>query len=131
MSRCAMLVLVLLGGCAEKGVVCDTMAVSSVLVHLTDAEGAPLGGEIAATDEAGARVDTQCATSDTGGVACADWIVGWEVAGTITITASASDGCNTGTGTVSVEVPMDASGCHVVSQEVTLPITEWTDLDCG
>ncbi len=116
----------------EKQGACTDMAASSVLVHLVGEDGVtPIVGEISATDEAGNRVDTECATSDTGGVGCSDWIVGWEVSGKIEIHATATDLCNDGAGSATVDVPVDEAGCHVIPQEITLTIGEWTDLDCG
>lgn len=43
-------------------------------------------------------------------------MLGYEVACEITVTANAYDGCNYGT---------------VVTQEATLEVAEWRDLDCG
>ena len=90
----------------------------------------PLVATVTAVDADGNDVDVSCADGSDG-TTCTDWIVGYEVEGEIVVTADAYDGCNDGTGSVTVDVPLDEDGCHVVQQEATLSVDEWTDLDCG
>lgn len=119
------MLLLLACASAEPGVACTEIAAASSLIHVVDESGAPLVAEIAAVDEEGNAVTAECANE-----ACTDWIVGYEVVGEITITVNAYDGCNYGTGVVVVDVPLDEEGCHVVQQEATLEVGEWTDLGC-
>lgn len=109
--------------------ICTDLAAASSLIHVVDTEGNPLVAEIIAVDADGNDVEATCAGADVD--ACTDWIVGYEIQGEITIAAEVYDGCNTGTGTVTVDVPLDDTECHVVQQEATLVVDEWTDLDCG
>ncbi|MFZ5481835.1 MAG: hypothetical protein ACOZNI_34055 [Myxococcota bacterium] len=123
-----MLTLLIALACYEE-TACTDLAAASSLVHVVGPDGEPLVAEISAVDEDGNPVEATCAGADP--EACTNWIVGYEVAGEIEITATADDGCNTGTGVVIVDVQMDEDGCHVVQQEATLTVDEWTDLDCG
>ncbi len=119
--------LLLLAACFADEQACTTLAAASALVHVVGPDDQPLVAELSAVDADGNDVSVECAD---GGTDCTDWIVGWEVEGEITITADADDGCNTGTGVVVVDVPLDESGCHVVQQEATLAVTDWTDIGC-
>lgn len=127
----ALLPLLSIAGCGEEEVVCTEEAVSSVDVHTVGQDGVTeIVAEVTATDADGNPVEATCAEADaTDG--CSHWIVGWEVAGAITVHATANDGCNDGSGEATVTVEMDDAGCHVVTQELTLTLDEWTDLDCG
>jgi hypothetical protein len=130
MSRLALLLapLPLLSACVE--VACDDYAAASALVSVVGEDGStPLVAVVTAEDGEGNPVDVSCAGADPD--ACTEWIVGYEVEGQITVRAEADDGCNLGTGTLVLDVPMDEDGCHVVQQEGTLVVDEWTDLDCG
>ncbi len=122
------LLLLSLVACPTE-VACTDLAAASALVHVVGPTGDPLVATVTATDADGNDVDVHCADVSTD--TCTDWVVGYEVQGEITITADADDGCNTGTGSVTVDVPLDDDGCHVVQQEATLEVAEWTDLDCG
>ena len=127
----ALVPLLSLAGCdAGEKLVCTEEAVSSVSVRTVGPDGEDIPSDVTATDADGNPVEATCADADTAG-GCSRWTVGWEVAGDITIHATASDGCNTGTGEATVTVEMDESGCHVVTQDLTLAVDEWTDLDCG
>ncbi len=118
-----------LAACTAPGTMCTDYAAASTLVHVVGEDGStPIVAEITAVDEDGNPVEATCDGPDPD--ACTDWIVGYEIAGRITISAEAFDGCNYGNGTVTVDVPMDEDGCHVVQQEVTLTVGEWTDLGC-
>lgn len=130
MTRLAALLLLVACAPTEEGVMCAEYAASSVSLSVVGPDGAPLVATITATDEDGAAVQVDCVG---GGAAetCTEWTVGWEVDGEITIVASAYDGCNYGEGSVVVDVPLTEDGCHVVPQEATLTVDEWTDLDCG
>lgn len=125
----ALVALASLPGC-EEPLACDTSATASALVHVVGPDGGPLAATVTAVDADGNEVDVMCADGDDAAT-CTSWVVGWEVEGEITISASASDGCNTGTGSVTVDVPLEESGCHVVTQEAELVVDAWTDLDCG
>lgn len=131
MPPLVVLPLVVLVACGEDEVACTTMAASSATVHVVNADGTtPLAAEVTATDADGKPVQTECVGgTDTAGD-CSEWIVGWEVAGEIQINAEAYNGCNYGYGEANIDVQMDDVGCHVVSQEVTLTVGEWTDLGC-
>ena len=96
------------GGKEDSAVACDTSAVASVQVVVTDAnanvlEGATVtysveGGEAASCDSFGAQ-----------------FVCGWEVAGAITVTAEV-DGFQSASQTVVV-----AQGtCHVETENLTL-----------
>lgn len=127
----ALLPLLSIAGCGDEEGVCTEEAVSSVDVHTVDRDGVTeLVAEVTATDADGNSVEATCAEADTG-AGCSHWIVGWEVAGEITIHATGTDGCNSGSGQATVTVEMDEAECHVVTQELTLTLDEWTDLDCG
>lgn len=125
-----LLPLLALFGCGEEEVMCTEMAAVSAMVHVVDSEGNPLAAEVTATDAAGQPVQAVCAEMDASD-GCSDWNVGYEVEGVIEIHAEVYDGCNYGSGDGSVDVPLDESGCHVVGQDLTITIGEWTDLDCG
>lgn len=132
MLRSLLLLPVLLVLACDGGeVACTTLAASSATVHVVGPDGTtPIAAEVTATDADGKPVQTEClGSADTAGD-CTDWIVGWEVAGVIEIHAEAYDGCNYGSGDATVDVPMDDVGCHVIPQEVTLTVGEWTDLGC-
>ena len=118
-----------LAACPPAELVCTDLAAASSLIHVVDADGAPLVAEVTAVDADGNTVEPTCADADPEN--CTNWIVGYEVEGVIEIHAEVYDGCNTGTGSVTVDVPIDESGCHVVQQEADLVVSEWTDLDCG
>lgn len=123
------LLATLLACASDPPVACTEMAVASVQLDVVGPDGLPLDTEVTATDASGAPVEVMCADGDTGGF-CSHFVVGYEVAGAIHIHAQAFDGCNTGTGDVDVTVALDASGCHVVTQSVTLPVSDWTDMAC-
>jgi hypothetical protein len=127
-SLCSLLSLLFLVACPGAEKACTAMAAASSLIHVVDEAGNPLVAEITALDEAGHPIEPMCAGSDP--AACTDWIVGFEVEGRINISAAAFDGCNYGSGSVGVDVAMDEDGCHVVQEEATLEVDEWTDLDC-
>lgn len=120
--------LLLLACPAPEEVLCTDMAAASALVHVVGPTDEPLVAEVTAVDADGNDVEVVCAVEDT--ESCTDWTVGYEVAGEITISAEAYDGCNYGNGVVVVDVPMDEDGCHVVMQEATLHVDEWTDIGC-
>lgn len=123
------LFLPLLAGC-PMGKMCTDLAAASALVHVVGPDGAPMVATVTAVDADGNDVEVTCADGSDG-TDCTDWIVGYEVEGEIVITADANDGCNDGTGSVTVDVPLDEDECHVVQQEATLTVDEWTNLDCG
>ncbi len=129
----SLLLLPLVGllACGDHDGACTTIAISSATVHVVGADGTtPQAAEVTATDADGNPVQVECSGSaDTAGE-CTDWIVGWEVAGVITIHAETYNGCNYGSGDATVDVPMDDAGCHVVPQETTLTLGTWTDLSC-
>lgn len=125
------LLLALFPGCAAEQT-CTDLAAASTDVSVVDEDGVtPLVATITATDEEGRDVAVQCVDVTLDATQCTEWIVGYEVSGTIHLHAEASDACgNTGTGDLDVDVPMDEAGCHVVQQSATLAVTDWTDLGC-
>ncbi len=110
-GRAATLAVLALGACSGKddtAVVCDTSAVASVQVIVTDATANILSGATVSYSVDGGPA-TACDTFNS------QYVCGWEVAGDITVTA-AVEGYAPGSQTVTV-----AKGeCHVETENLTL-----------
>lgn len=109
----------------DSGWACTAEAVASVTVSVVDFEGAPASG---------AMVMWSALEMDMGGEAeclddsCTVYAAGWDVSSPIEIFASMERPTEDpacfwyAAASAVVEVPMDASGCHVETQSLTLEL---------
>ena len=114
--RCALILLVLTG-CQEEPLDCDTMAAVSVTVNLSAASGDPLTGAQVAFTAPGESEPQACEHIS------GTWLCGYEVAGDLLIVASAD--CH-GEHTETVTIEQDE--CHVVQQTLDIVLDP---VDCA
>jgi hypothetical protein len=91
---------------------CTTEARASVTVLITDAQSQPLTPDGVSFSVDGAEAQAaECVNSD-----CTQWIAGWERTGVFEVTATLGEQVVVG----ETDVGLDASGCHVAGQGLTL-----------
>ena len=101
--------------------VCTLEARASVVVAVVNPTGAPLPGTtITYRVDGGEAQAAVCADPSVLLEACTVFVAGFEVAGNFTIQGQKA-GFNLALASVRVE--QDETGCHVLTQELTLPLT--------
>lgn len=121
--------MVLLGflaaACSAEGeppddMVCTEEARASVMVAVADGAGAPLPGALVTYRvDGGPSLVAECADPGLPAGACALFVAGYEVAGEFTLRAE-KGGFRPVEATTTVR--RDASGCHVITRQVTLAL---------
>lgn len=107
-------------GCSEPGQECTEYAAFSVTIDVVDTSGGPLPGATVTYQIDGGEVMTADCFAAGDPATCSEFVTLAERTGDFSITVS-KEGYQTEQRDVTVV--MDEEGCHVVEQQLTVPLT--------